>query len=303
MSSIRAVAVVTGLLLAVAAEAQTSAPPAAAATANGSARPAGGSPPANAASPAAAAADVSAMERAQRAAAGPMRMILEASRVKRRDGGDVEADPAPAPARRPVRSDGSPAPVLAGTGAAGAAGTAAAANAPAANAVVAAPSVAPSVAPSAVAPAVAPPSAPVTAIVSLPELPATGAAAPVATTPLGAVGRVAAPELPGALPSPQQQIAAVPLPPTPTTLADERPRLRSMVEPEVPQRVLDQLTRGEVLVEFTIRRDGSVVGVNLPPPAPRQLARYVAEAVEQWRFEPQAADRQHRVVLVFSGAR
>lgn len=278
MSSIRAVAVVTGLLLATAAGAQTSAAPSSPGTANNPARPAGS----NTAAPAAN--DASAMERAQRAAAGPMRMILEASRIKRRDGG--EADGEAAPVRRPVRNDNGAAPAVAVP----------------VTATSAAPVAAPTT-PAATTAPVTPASPAVTAIVSLPELPAADAAAPLTTTPLGAIGRAAVPDLPTALPAPEQSIAAVPLPPTASTLAEDRPRLRTMIEPEVPQRVLDQIGRGEVLVEFTIRRDGTVVGVNLPPPAPRQLVRYVVEAVEQWRFEPQPADRQHRVVLVFNGSR
>jgi hypothetical protein len=99
------------------------------------------------------------------------------------------------------------------------------------------------------------------------------------------------PALPPALPAP------LPAP------AELKPKLVTMIEPAVPQHVLDQLTRREYGVNMTIRADGSVADVAVAPPAPRQLQRYVAEALERWKFEPLPADRSHRVVLVFNPVR
>jgi TonB family protein len=77
-----------------------------------------------------------------------------------------------------------------------------------------------------------------------------------------------------------------------------------MVEPEVPQRVLDGMNRNTaVMVDLTIRANGSVAAVELVPPAPRQLQRYLAAALEQWRFDPLPAERVHRIELVFNADR
>ena len=79
------------------------------------------------------------------------------------------------------------------------------------------------------------------------------------------------------------------------------PKLTNMVEPVIPQRVLDGIGRlGEVSVDITIRADGTVAEVAMLPPAPRQIQRYVEAAVEQWRFEPLSAERLHRMQLVFN---
>jgi hypothetical protein len=56
----------------------------------------------------------------------------------------------------------------------------------------------------------------------------------------------------------------------------------------------------EVLVKFMVAADGSVSDVNLPAPTPRQLTRLIQAAVSQWQFEPMAAARAHAVNLVFN---
>ena len=83
------------------------------------------------------------------------------------------------------------------------------------------------------------------------------------------------------------------------SLQQNGPRLLHMVEPEMTPRLLDQLTRPEVAVEFTIRPDGSVSDVRVQPPVPRALVPVIAAAVEQWRFAPLPAPHSHRVQLVF----
>jgi hypothetical protein len=77
-----------------------------------------------------------------------------------------------------------------------------------------------------------------------------------------------------------------------------------MVEPEVPQRVLQDIAfNTAVLVDLSLRVDGTVAAVNVVPPAPRQLTRIIAAALEQWRFEPLPAARVHRIELVFNAER
>lgn len=79
------------------------------------------------------------------------------------------------------------------------------------------------------------------------------------------------------------------------------PRLVTMVPPEFPPRILDQIgPLGEVTVELTLRRDGRVVGVNVLPPAPRPAIRYLVDALQQWRYDPLPTEQTLRVQLVFN---
>jgi outer membrane biosynthesis protein TonB len=85
--------------------------------------------------------------------------------------------------------------------------------------------------------------------------------------------------------------------------ADGRPRLLNMVAPDIPQRVYDQIgTINEVDVELTVRRDGTVAGVNVLPPVPRPAVRYIVEALQRWRYEPVPSEQVIRVQLIFSGS-
>jgi len=228
----------------------------------------------------AAAEAAAAMERARKQAANPMRIILEASKAKKRPGEDA-APPAPA-AEASVR------PVVNRT----------APSAPPAEAVVAraapAAASAPVPAPASPPPAPAAVAEPVVAQVTLSsELAQSKAAASVPSLAPTAAASVAAPSfnaLPVAAPSME--------------VAQARPRLLSMVEPEVPQRLLDELGRNAtVAVDMTIKPDGSVGNVAVASSAPRALLRVLTNALEQWRFAPSPVPRQHRVELVFNSDR
>lgn len=123
---------------------------------------------------------------------------------------------------------------------------------------------------------------------TVPPAPARSAAlAPTAVAPLRGASM---PALPPELPRPAALL------PVASALT---PQLLHMVEPEMTPRLLDQLTRPEVAVEFTIRPDGSVSDVRVQPPVPRALVPVIAAAVEQWRFAPLPAPHSHRVQLVF----
>lgn len=263
---------------------------------------------------AAPAADASDMERAQRAAANPLRIILEAARVKRR--GDSDSTEAVDPAA--VRRTAARSAAAGSFGATGATGVtrgavATAGDAPAAvqrEELASRPARVPSataataatVATAAAGAAAAAVEAADTAITALGSLPAdlptvvmsrsdtVAALAPVAPVPAGFEPSGLAPVLP--LP-----VAAAPL-----GAAEIKPRLLSMIEPEVPQSVIDRLSRNQVHVDMVIRTDGSVAGVVLASPAPRQLLRHVTEALERWKFEPLPSQRTHRVTLVFNPA-
>jgi hypothetical protein len=109
-------------------------------------------------------------------------------------------------------------------------------------------------------------------------------------------------------PEPAPVAAAVPLmlpslAPASTLMREAfpRPKLVEMIEPAVPQRVLDDLGRAvEINVDITIRTDGSVASVAVLQPAPRSLIRYVVAAIERWRFESLPSGLVHRVQLLFN---
>jgi len=224
------------------------------------------------------------MERARRQAAGPMRVILEASKSKRRvvepevaDSTDPQrrAQPQPRPA--------APEPaVIAGRSS---------------------------------APAAAPP------VQATPAPPAAGSASPAGDTASAVVDNgsaitteitltaddlqrrgnsVATPALSKVARAP----VVAPLPAAAATLPvllEVKPKLVSMVDPVVTPALLDGVSReGGVTAELTLRADGTVASVSVLPPASRQLVRAVVTALEQWRFEPLPGERQHRVQLVFN---
>lgn len=90
-----------------------------------------------------------------------------------------------------------------------------------------------------------------------------------------------------------------PLSQSPAAATTRGPELLHMVEPVATPRALEQLTRPEVAVEFTIGADGRVSDVQVQPPVPLALVSRIVQAVEQWRYAPSAASRRHRVQLVF----
>ena len=79
------------------------------------------------------------------------------------------------------------------------------------------------------------------------------------------------------------------------------PKLVTMLEPEIPPRLLIEGPRvTEIVADLSLRADGTVASVALLPGVPRAWQRYVVSALERWRFEPLPAARLHRVQLVFS---
>lgn len=224
-----------------------------------------------------------AMERAQRMAENPLRVILQAGKIKRRpEDGAPEPVADPAVRRTAVRTGNEPAapapvrtaPAVASTSAPTvAAGSQAAAPAPAP--VQSAP-----------APAPEPPPSKVMTSTTLAttsagsEVPAIEVAQPLEATPV--TTKTVAPQ-------------AIPLAP-----ANVRPTLVTMVEPEIPTRLQNEAGRvNEVMADLTLREDGTVSAVALASPAPRSWHRYITAALEKWRFEPLPSARVHRVQLVF----
>ena len=232
---------------------------------------------------AAAAAASAAMERAKRQAAGPMRVILEASKSRRKTAEPDTPTPQPAEASS-VRA------VASRT-----ATPTAAATVP--EAITRSVSVA--------QPAPAP--APVTAAVaSAPAVPAlSGVVTQMTLSSEALQGKGASTPVPG-LEGVSGAIAAAPLPTStlalPTlSVGPARVKLMTRVDPQVAQRQLDDMGRNAIVtVDLNIRADGSVSAVTLVPPLPRGIQRAVVAALELWRFEPLTSDRVHRVQLIFN---
>jgi Meckel syndrome type 1 protein len=220
-----------------------------------------------------------AMERAQRMADNPMRVILQASKIKRKGNESDTPEPVVDPAslrRTAVRTGAEPAARDAATAPAGANTRPVAALPGLASALpaVAAPAPAPEPPPAKVMPSALLTNSASSNVPSL-EIAQPLEAAPVTT-------KAVAPQ-------------AIPIVP-----ANVRPTIVTMVEPEIPVRLLSDSGRvSEVFADLNLREDGTVAAVTLLPPVPRSWARYIAVALEKWRFEPLPAARTHRVQLVF----
>lgn len=220
-----------------------------------------------------------AMERAKRMAAGPMRVILEASKGKRVP---AEAVAAPAADSNSVRTVATRAAVVP---------EAAARAAPAAQANAA--ETVPAPAAAAPAPAPAPTANAVSTQITLNSESLQGQS--VANVP--SIERAASA---GAAVMPNLPTAPMVLPKVADALV--KPKLINRVDPELSQRLLDDLGRNAVVsVDLSLRADGSVAGVVFVTSVSTRVQRAVAAALEQWRFEPLASDRVHRVELIFSG--
>lgn len=221
-----------------------------------------------------------AMERAQRMADNPMRVILQASKIKRKPGEpDTTPEPVvdPASVRRTAVRTG-PEATLRET-------TSPVATRPAGTAPVVTSAATPAPAAAAPTPAVEPPPSKIM---------------PSALLNTSAAENVPALEI--ALPVEAAPVTTKAVPPQaiPIVPATVRPTLVTMVEPEIPTRLLSDTGRvSEVLADLSLREDGSVASVALLPPVPRSWARYITAALEKWRFEPLPNARVHRVQLVF----
>lgn len=208
--------------------------------------------------------------RAQRDAVNPLRMIIEAGKLKARPkpAGEARAADAEPPARRPR--------------------TAVAKSADAAldaSAKPAAPT-SPAQAQRSVQPAA--PGVPD----SVPAEPAAANVVPVIATraDLDAATDPRRAALAAATPAPGR---ALPLALVPLVLAE-------YVEPVVPERVRSRL-RGapEVVLDLLVRADGSVGAATVRSSTDKALEPLALAAVRQWRYKPIAEDQPHAVQMVF----
>lgn len=220
-----------------------------------------------------------AMERAKRQAAGPLRFILEASKGRRKAGEPDAGEAREAPVAAVRASSGSNS---VGTRSVTTTSTAQPASLP----VVAETPVAP--------PPLAPEASPiVTEITYNADLP-NKTTAPVPALQTSGSASIALPA--------RSVVAAMPL--APLVAAPVQPKLVSRVDPELTQRILDEMgTNRVVIVDLSLRANGSVSAVNPLGAVPRSLQRALVSALEQWRFEPLPSDVVHRVEVVFSSDR
>lgn len=206
------------------------------------------------------------MERARRQAASPLRIILEASKPRRKAGDAETGEATDAAGQRSVNTRSAPLTSATGTL------EAAAARLPQPVAV----------------------EAPVETQVTLSS---TALQTRARTAPTVAIESVVPASALAALPAPAEAL------PPPAPPAQAAPKLITMVEPVLPVRVFEEAGGlRELPVDLTIRADGSVASVNVAVTAPRQLVRAVVAALGQWRFEPLPGERVHRVQLVFGAA-
>ncbi|HSW03295.1 TonB family protein [Aquabacterium sp.] len=253
------------------------------------------------------AANAERMERARRDAANPLRMIIEASQVKK---GGKPADAAAAPAAPAVS-----APVATARSAVNRAATVTPPSGGVTERVQPLPQLAsPSQAQASPPTAQAGPPAQAT-----PATAQTSSASPSPPVNSGVTASVAAPSVVTAAPAPTT--AAASPAPAPATTADEQavasasplaaaPAARAVeaplklvryIEPELPQRVRTRLKpNSEVTVVFKVNVDGSVSDLDIRATSNKMLDPIVLEAVRQWRYDPVPESRVHAVQLVFN---
>lgn len=211
--------------------------------------------------------------RVQRDAGNPLRMIIEAGKLKLRSKTATEAkgasDPEPPAKRAALRTAAVKSPEASPDAVAGAKPAAPPSPAQGARSVQAA----------APAPSPAEPAAALLPVV------ATRADTDAVIDPRRAALAAAAPPLtPG---------RAAPSALSPLVLAD-------YVEPVVPERVRSRL-RGapEVVLDLLVRADGSVGAATVRSSTDKALDPLALAAVRQWRYKPIAEDQPHAVQLVF----
>jgi protein TonB len=76
-------------------------------------------------------------------------------------------------------------------------------------------------------------------------------------------------------------------------------KLLRKVDPEYPRSMLSQQRAGSVMVQFVVRPDGTVDGVQAVRSPDRKLSTAAINAVKQWRFGPIPTPRQVSVEIGF----
>lgn len=227
------------------------------------------------------------MERARRAASNPMRIIIEASQVKRTRAAEA---PTAGPALAPARPAAEPRPV-AERRPAKAADQASSAPEPASRTLAQQANPPASAAMEAFGPGSQPgASSPDAGLPDPASAEAVPAPAVAAATPAAAgLAATAAPA--ASVPNAAQPAEEVLIP----------LKLVHYIEPEIPARVRARLRpTNEVTVGFKVQPDGSVSDVGIRTTTSKALDAVVLAAVKQWRYDPVPEAREHTVQLVFN---
>ena len=265
------------------------------------------------------------MERAKRDASNPLRMIIEASSVKRARPADAPPAAAPAAARAPAE----PAKAVAERRPPRTDASSSAAAGPLARpgSVQPAPAAEPAASPTPQAMGATPPAADSTGATSAtsasthPNASSGGSVnnghggssansggssdsgSSVTTATPATEGNAATPPL-AAVPAAAMAAPLAATVPAPSPLAAEvlAPlKLVRYIEPEIPVRIRGRLKpSSEVTVAFKVQPDGSVSDVGIRQTTARALDPIVLDAVRQWRYDPVPAEREHVVQLVFN---
>lgn len=243
-------------------------------------------PPEKAAS---AADEKSVSDRVRRSALSPLRVILEAARLKRASA-NAEPSTAPAPAAPPKRA---------------AAPAKAAANVAAAPAVASTPAPAEQVRAVAQDNSASAPSAAAIDSAVLPAAPAASAAIPPTAIPPAATTPSATAAPPAAMP-PASQAGPLATPVRNEAAAQAAavatsPLVLHKVAPEIPAAARRRVGPfDELPVQVSVRADGSVADAAVLAVGMRLIESYVVEALKQWRYAPTGQPFTHRFQLVIN---
>ncbi len=114
---------------------------------------------------------------------------------------------------------------------------------------------------------------------------ATELAAQPVTTPVPA----AEPALPApavAVPKPDLAVPLLPMPTAAVPNGSSKLELLTSVEPDFPNRLVRTLGAGQVVVQFDVAADGSVMQADVVQSSHRGLESAAINAVKQWKFKP-----------------
>ncbi len=96
--------------------------------------------------------------------------------------------------------------------------------------------------------------------------------------------------------------AAVPAaakPPEPVEEVETELKLISQAQPSFPRELRREISKGKVMVKFTVQPDGSVSDASVVSFSNRGLNRPALEAISQWKFEPIQTARTVQVEIEF----
>lgn len=123
------------------------------------------------------------------------------------------------------------------------------------------------------------------------------ASAPAQLAPLTATAASApAPAVTVAAPAP---VVTPPPAPVEEEVVETELKLISQIQPSFPRELRREISRGKVMVKFTVQTDGTVRDASVVSFSNRGLNRPALEAISQWKFEPIQTPRTVQVEIEF----